>query len=143
MQRSKERFIALIEEFIANHRLGFLATVKPNGEPEVACIEFVVLGKLHLGFCTLTSYRKYEYLRNNPKIAIAFAGQNNITVQYEGTAGEVSKNSNVYSSLQLTYGNDFISLPQAKFFEITPTWVRYSDFKDNKEANFDIQEMTL
>jgi uncharacterized pyridoxamine 5'-phosphate oxidase family protein len=141
MQCSKEDFIKLIESFVTGHCLAVLATVKPTGEPEAACVEFVVLGELRLGFCTLTSYRKYDYLQKNPNVAIVFGGQSNVTVQYEGRVAEVGKNSEVRSSIESTFGNDFVSLPEARFFEITPTWIRYSDFKDNKESNFDIQEM--
>lgn len=143
MQRSKEEFIKLIERFIADNSLAVLATVKPNGEPEAACVEFVVLDNLNLGFCTQISYRKYKYLRNTPQIAIVFGGQNNITVQYEGAAIEVNGESDVSLAIKARFGSDFASLVEARFFRISPTWAHYSDFKDNQQANFEIQEMTF
>src|SRR6516164_6758103 len=136
MQRSQEDFVSLVRNFVAAHPLATLATVNPSGEPEAACVVVVLLDDhtLKLGFSTLEGiYRKYRYLKENPCVAIVFFGHENATVQYEGVATEVGQEGQVRDRLEDETQDDsgqFSRMPEARFFEVAPRWIRYSHFKD-------------
>jgi len=124
----------IILEFLKKHTLGVIATTYPDGTPEAAAIDFSVRDNLEIVFDTFKETHKYPNLLQKGDVAVVVGWDENITVQYEGKAFEVS------SSEVETYKKEHIEkVPFEKqfvdrgavMFKIIPRLIRYSDF--NKE----------
>ena len=66
-----------------------LATASSAGVPEAATIRFVAGDEYNICFNTSTTYRKYENLRANPRVAVVVDGAAG-TLQLEGEARELT-----------------------------------------------------
>ena len=113
-----------------------------NGQPRSAAIDFSETENLEIVFTTLTNYRKYENLKNNPKVSLVFGGKENITVQYEGEAKELSRVGFLpylkYHIQKNPVELKFSEMLEARFFKISPTWIRYSNFSAKPNEIFEI-----
>ena len=111
--------------------IGVMATVAPDGMPEAAVIEFAETEDLELIFDTFTTYRKYQNLKNNPRVAFVIGWDENITVQYEGVAEELTgENLDKYKQIYFTKNPDaqkWQKFQETTWFKIKPKWVRYRD----------------
>ncbi len=83
----KKQFVL---DFIKKHTICVLSTVTPDNQPEAAVIEFAETKNFELIFDTFNTYRKYQNLKKNPSVAVVIGWDENITVQYEGWAEELS-----------------------------------------------------
>jgi len=122
----------LILDFIRKNSIGVLATVTPEGMPEAAVIEFAETDDFELIFDTFTTYRKYQNLLKNPHVAFVVGWDENITVQYEGTAKELKDPEELqkYKSIYFTKNPDakkWEKFPETVWFKVTPRWIRYRD----------------
>ena len=133
-----------ILEFIKKHSLTVIATSSLNNEPEAAVIEFGETNDFEIIFDTFTSSRKYKNLKENPRAAFVIGWDEDVTVQYEGIAEELS--GETLERYQEAY---FKKNPSAEkwanregvvFFRVVPRWVRYSDL--NKDP-WEIHEFTF
>ena len=126
--------------FLQKHRLGVLATVSPNGDPEAAVVGIAVTDRLELVFDTLDTTRKCQNLRTHPKIAFVIGWDDETTVQLEGSADEPAGPE--LDRLKTTYfavypdGLSRQSWPGITYFCVRPTWARYSDFRDGTVVEF-------
>ena len=86
-------------------------------------------------FDTLASTRKCQNLRHHPRISVVLGWEQEITVQYEGTADEPTG-----SELERLTAIYFAVYPECMshqnwegitYVRIRPTWIRYSDFNPN------------
>lgn len=126
---SKDELLA----FISRHELATISTVTENGKPEAAVLEFAETPDLELIFDTHSSSRKYVNLQSNPAVAFAIGWDENITVQYEGKAKELSgeelqEAKKVYFAKNpkaLKWGNN----PGIAYFKVVPLWIRITDLK--------------
>ncbi|MBI4137031.1 pyridoxamine 5'-phosphate oxidase family protein [Candidatus Roizmanbacteria bacterium] len=120
-----------ILEFISHEKLAVIATVGTDSKPESAVLEFGQTDSLELIFDCFSSSRKYNNLQTNKNVAFVIGWDNNITVQYEGIATELTgSNATLYKE---TYWK---KNPEAKrwdsregitYFKVSPRWIRYSD----------------
>lgn len=124
----------IIFDFIKSRPIGVLATINGEGLPEASAMAISQTDKLELIFQTPNTTRKYANLQQNPHVAVVFGwGQDNyITVQYEGTAREVTDNAEREQLVPIHIANSadskpYVGLPGNKFFIVTPTQVKYSD----------------
>lgn len=124
----------IILDFIKSQPIGVLATINAKGTPEASSMAISQTDKLELIFQTPDTTRKYANLQHNPHVAIVFGwGQDNyITVQYEGTAREVTDQAERERLLPIHIANSadskpYVGLPGNKFFIVTPTQIKYSD----------------
>jgi len=134
-QQQKQKIL----DFIRYHTIGVIATATKDGQPEAAVVQFAETPDLHLIFNTFKTYRKYSNLQQNPHIAFVI-GWEDVTVQYEGTARELSG-----AELE-THKKTFLEkLPGAKkwdayeetrYFVIEPTWIRYNDLRESQKEAF-------
>lgn len=140
MQKVDER----IRDLIRRHKLGIIATINPKAKPEAAVIEYGETEKLELIFDTFIASRKYNNIMGNPNVAFVIGWDENITIQYEGVASELSGNE-----LERCKGVYFAKNPRAKkwegregmsYFKITPKWIRYSDLN---KSPWEILETTF
>lgn len=127
-------------DFLQKHRLGVLATVSPNGDPEAAVVGIAVTDRLELVFDTLDTTRKCQNLRNHANIAFVIGWDDEMTVQVEGIADEPAGPE--LDRLKTTYfaaypdGSSRQSWPGITYFRVRPTWARYSDFHDGMVVEF-------
>ncbi len=127
-------------DFLQKHRLGVLATVSPNGDPEAAVVGIAVTDRLELVFDTLDTTRKCHNLRNHSNIAFVIGWDDEMTVQVEGIADEPAGPE--LDRLKTTYfaaypdGESRQSWPGITYFRVRPTWARYSDFHDGMVVEF-------
>jgi pyridoxine/pyridoxamine 5'-phosphate oxidase len=130
--------------FIAESRLGVLSSLGPSGTPQSALVGIAVTKNLEIVFDTVRTSRKYGNLIARPLCSFVFGWQGEQTVQYEGTAEELSNAS--LQSYHETYfqvwrdGPSRLTWPGIVYFVVRPKWIRYSDFERNppliQEFNF-------
>ena len=139
MPTQEQKMILL--DFMRKHQVGVLSTVTPDGKSESATVALTETENLELIFETFTYRRKYTNLVNNPHVSVVIGvdPSENITIQYEGVAHEVS--SEEQKKLQEMHvakspGSKPCETEENRTFLITPTWVRYYDV--DKEESFEI-----
>ncbi len=121
----------LILNFIKKNTLAVISTVSIENKPESAVLEFGETEKLELVFDAFSNSRKYENLQQNKYVSFVIGWDENITIQYEGTAEQLTaENQQLYKKAY------FLKNPEAKrwenregivYFKVTPSWIRYSD----------------
>lgn len=119
-------------KFLDSEKLGVLATVGEDGAPEAALMGVVATPELELIFDTVKSSRKYPNLKNNPRAAFVIGCSTEVTVQYEGIAEELARESlakykKIYFA-KFTDGPLRESWPGITYFVVRPKWVRYCDY---------------
>lgn len=133
-----------ILEFLRKNVLATISTVNPqNLQPESALVAFCELGTLEIIITTLKGSRKYENLLKNDKVALVMGWEEDpkhwATLQYEGKAVEVCvhKESSYRKLFLQKEGSPctqkFLNRNDMKVFKITPTWIGYSRFPQNKK----------
>lgn len=98
-------------EFIKQNKFAVVSTISVNRMPQSACVGIAVTPDLKLLFDTTMDSRKYENLMHTPRVSFVIGWENAITVQYEGIAVHIPKDS-IDEKL------------------VEPTWIRYSDFNE-------------
>ena len=126
----------LIYQFIAGQKLGVVSTVNSNGKPESAVVGIAVSESLDIIFDTVKASRKYENILNNADIALVIGWDNEITVQYEGTAeilgdgDEAQQLREIYYEIYPDGRERAATWPGLVHIKVTPNWIRYSDFNE-------------
>lgn len=91
MQLSEKREHIL--NFLKNHKIGVLATVDPNGDPNAAAIYFTVDDSLNISFLTKTGTKKHDNLvRHAHAMLVIYEASSQTTVQIKGIASEITGN---------------------------------------------------
>lgn len=131
---------ATVLDFLKNQPMATISTVAPGpARPESALIAFTQTEDLEIIFESFVETRKSVNLANNPRVAlvIGWDGDVHITVQYEGIA-KVIPDSEKEKYIQLFLKKDtpctenFLRDPRALFYRVRPTWIRYSDYTNDK-----------
>jgi general stress protein 26 len=122
-------------EFIKQNKFAVVSTISVNQMPQSACVGIAVTPDLKLLFDTTMDSRKYENLMHTPRVSFVIGWENAITVQYEGIAVHIPKDS--IDEKFNTYFEEFPDgLDRNKnwknitYFMVEPTWIRYSDFNE-------------
>ena len=122
-------------EFMRRYRVAVQASVSADGAAQAAVVGIATTDRFEIVFDTLSSSRKAENLRRNPRIALVIGGVSDgeeRTVQYEGLADEPSGDE--LERLKQAYyhvypdGPSRLSWPGLIYVRLRPTWIRYSDF---------------
>lgn len=79
---TRARFV----EFVRATRLGVVATVDPDGNPEAALVGLAVTDAAELVFDSPTDARKVRNIRNHPRVAVVIGVDDAVSVQVEGPA---------------------------------------------------------
>ncbi len=117
-------------DFIKRQHVAVLATVDGvRRVPECAVVEFSETDNLEIIFDTFSSYRKYGNLQTNQRVALVIGCEDDVTVQYEGVAREVTgdelKRCQKIHTAKLPGAKKFTTMEDIRFFRITPVWIRY------------------
>ncbi len=128
--------LAEVLHFLEVEKFGVLATATEDGKPEAALMGFAVTPELEIIFDTVRRFRKYPYLKNNPRVAFVIGCSSVLSVQYEGIArelegAELAKYEAIYAKKYPdSTGRD--KWPDLTYFLVQPKWVRYGDYTPNK-----------
>jgi len=122
--------------FMRSHLLAVVATASAEGAPQAAVVGFATTEQFELVFDTLSTTRKVSNLRRSPKVAAVIGWDAEQTVQYEGMADEptgleLERLKRVYFA-QFPDGPSRQAWPDITYVRVRPTWIRYSDFRDNQ-----------
>ena len=122
-------------KFLAQCKLGVLATLGEASVPQSALVGIAVTQDLELIFDTLKSSRKYPNLITRPACSFVIGWTGEQTVQYEGRAeelhgSELERCQDVYFRAW-TECRSHLSWPGIVYFVVRPLWIRYSDFDQN------------
>ncbi len=134
----------IISDFIKEHKIAVLSTVTHDFLPQSAVVGISETENLELIFGTANDSRKYQNLKNNPRVSLVIGWDQGKTVQYEGEAVELTGEErdeaiNIHLS-KTSSAAKYLSKPQEAIFKIVPKWIRYSDVStdpwDVKELKF-------
>lgn len=136
---------SLVLDHLRSNLLCVVSTVDiTKTQPESALVSFVEQDDLTLYISTRVTTRKYANLKKNPKVALVIGWElsNKRTLQYEGKASEMTHATEVAGIKQLFREKDspaqgFLDNPETRFFQITPTWIRYSDYGEHPPVMFE------
>jgi general stress protein 26 len=122
-----------IYDFIKSYPLAVISTVNEKAMPEAALIGIAVTPKLEIIFDTANISRKYPNLVKNPAVALVIGWDNEITLQYEGTATQLQETDDHYKQLYFDTFEDAQQRGQTLhgivYFKVSPRWIRYCDYK--------------
>ena len=124
--------------FLQRHTLAVQASVAPGGGAQAAVVGVVVSDAFEVFFDTLESSRKFVNLSQDPRLALVI-GWDQETVQLEGVA-DVPPPGAALEALKARYyaafpdGPSRLSWPGLVYVRVTPTWLRYSDFRGAEPA---------
>ena len=121
--------------FIKQQNLAVVSTLSKDQKPEAALVGFAISEDLEIVFDTVKTSRKYQNLLRNPLVAVVIGWDNETTVQYEGTATELSgpgadRYKEIYFEVYPDGRERAGTWPHIVHFKITPKWIRYSNFND-------------
>ena len=128
---------------LRKHRLAVVSTIH-DGAPQAAVVGIAVTDDLEIIFDTLTTSRKYNNLRADPRAALVIGWDAEQTVQCEGVAdfpagAELAACKQVYFAAWPD-GPEREAWPNIGYVRVRPRWVRFSDFG---AVPVRIEEMTL
>ena len=133
----------IILDFIKKHTIGVVSTVSPKNTPEAAVVEFGQTEDHEIIFDTLSDSRKYKNLQTNNYVALVIGWDEDITVQYEGQASELSGEEltkyKVIFFKKLPHARKWEKVKGIKFFKIVPNWIRYSDLRKHPWDVFEVR----
>lgn len=121
-QTARDLALAVLEET----ETCTLATAAPDGTPEAATVRFVADEEYTVYVNTATTYRKYENLTANPRVAVVVDGDRE-NVQLEGEATELdgAAETAVHERYREKYGpSDYLTNEHSTCFAIEPDWAR-------------------
>lgn len=124
-----------IMEFVKDHNLTVISSVDEQGNPQAAVVEYGELPDMTIIIDTIKTSRKYKNFQKKSDVALVIGWDQNITVQIEGKAQELSG-----KKLEQAKQAYFEKNPRAKkwgdkpdiaYFAIKPHWIRYSDLNQH------------
>lgn len=120
-----------IYAYLKDNEYMALATSSSDGKPELATVGYVLDGDTLL-INTYTRYRKYKNLTTNPQVACVVTTSHDMTLQIDGKAEKLEgREAEDVKQKMLEAQPDFIHFitdSDARFFRITPTWMRLRDY---------------
>ena len=122
-------------EFMRRYRVAVQSSVSPDGAAQAAAVGIAITDRFEIVFDTLSSSRKAQNLRRNPKIAFVIGGLadgEERTVQFEGVADEPAGEElehlkRIYYAVY-SDGPSRLSWPGLIYVRVRPVWIRFSDF---------------
>jgi len=130
-------------QFLRRHRYAVQATSHADGAPQAAVIGIAVTDELEIVFDTLSSSRKLQNLRRDPRIALVVGWDEEQTAQLEGIADEPSGDD--LDRLKACYfeafpdGPERLGWPGITYVRVRLRWARYSDFNPGGAGVVDVE----
>ncbi len=132
-----------VSEFLDNQETCVLSTVSNEGWPMSATVGFSHDSEFAILIGTDNTTRKYQNLISNSKVSIVVGVTSPKTVQIQGVAKEVNADD-IASRLELHFNKlpsakTLYDTPEQRYFIITPTWLRMTDYSQ-KPSTFETEE---
>ena len=123
--------IVEVLNFIKKNKLAVVSTVSSDGSPQSAVVEFGELEDLTIIIDTLKTSRKYTNLSFNKNASIVIGWDDDITVQVDTVAVELSgkeleKAKQAYFAKNQR-AKEWETMANIAYFAFKPKWLRYSD----------------
>ena len=120
-------------DFMHQQTSAIVSTISAKNYPEAAYVIIAVTPELEIIFDTVKKSRKYANILQNPRVAAVVGWENEITVQYEGTAqilggSEDDGYRDIYYSVATDGRERAQTWPDLVHVKISPSWIRYSNF---------------
>ena len=140
-EKEKQKQDALL--FLKENTLAVISTVSIENTPESATIYYVVDDNFNFYFMSETNSRKVNNFRANPHVALVIGTENApVTAQVEGEVKEIDNGEDFmlrYEQLQeISHKGQYTPLleglkdrPGGMLFKLTPTWLRWTDFRQS------------
>ncbi|RJQ35898.1 pyridoxamine 5'-phosphate oxidase family protein [Candidatus Microgenomates bacterium] len=132
----------LILGFVKKHKIAVFSTVNEKCKPESAIMEFGETENLELIFDTFYNSRKYKNLQTNKNMAVVIGGEEDVTVQYEGEAKELTPDEvgkyKKYFFAKLPEAQKWEKQEGIAYFKIIPKWIRYLNTNKDPWETFEI-----
>jgi general stress protein 26 len=136
-------------DFLKNHKLGVLATVDPDGDPDAAAIYFTVDNSLNASFLTKSQTKKADNLQhNNHAVLIVYDATTQTTVQLTGIVSKITDAAEVnavfaqvvYASIDAN-GNSLPPIAKLEAgdyvaYQLKPSQVRMAVFSRPATGNY-------
>ena len=124
-----------IYQFIAKQKLAVLGNPFFRWQPAVGPRGNCRDSELEIIFDTVKSSRKFQNLMKNRGCSFVVGWTGEITVQYEGQAGQpkgvaLARYQQAYFA-RWPECRSHLSWPGITYFVVRPRWIRYSDFDQN------------
>jgi pyridoxine/pyridoxamine 5'-phosphate oxidase len=121
-----------VYEFMRSKRYAVISTIAADGRPEAALVGIAVTPELELVFDTVSSSRKWQNLQANKNVAAVIGWDNELTVQFEGTA-EFHTGEDLHQVKEQYFqawpdGRDRQHWAGIDWIRVRPTWIRYCDY---------------
>lgn len=127
--------------FARAHRLAVIATISSAGQPQASVVRFVATDSFELVIDSLGTARKVSNLRSNSNVGLTIGWDDLQTLQIDGH-GKVENGDDLERAKAL-YSSQFPERYRARqgiqdlvYVRITPTWMRFSDFRRNPASLF-------
>ncbi len=139
---------AKILAFLRQQKLAVIASYSPaQPTPESALVAFTEDGQLRIYFQTSRHSRKAANMARNPHVSlvIGLTLQDLTTVQYEGIVRQLVEPTEIEACKQLFLAKnspttpDYFDRPTTLLFEVSPTWIGYSDYSTNLPKVIEMQ----
>ena len=134
--------IKLLYQFMQRQKLAVMASVNTESWPEAAVVGMVVTEDLEIFCSTFRTSRKFENIKNNPRVALAIGWEDGKTVQYEGNAVDVTddESSELLKSRLASIPSiaKYLERDHQIFYKINPKWIRFSDLSVDPWQRFEI-----
>ena len=129
-------------EYIKGHKLAVIATVNGEALPEAAVIGIAVTKDLEIICGSFNTSRKYQNLKQNPRLALVIGWEKGQTVQYEGTARELDDDE-TEAALETFLAHipsaaKYVQLEYEVVYKVKPTWIRFSDLSVDPWERFEV-----
>jgi pyridoxine/pyridoxamine 5'-phosphate oxidase len=123
--------LTTVKHLLDRTNLLTISSLAEDGRPQAAVIEFAATPELEIILDTYTTSRKYANLKRDPRTALVIGWDDRITVQYEGTATELSgpeldRCKDIYFEKN-PRAKKWEHEPNITYIKISPHWLRYSD----------------
>jgi hypothetical protein len=133
--------------FARAHRLAVIATNSPAGQPQAAVVRFVATDSFELIIDSHGTARKVRNLCNNPKAAVTIGWDDLQTLQIDSLGTTLQ--GDALEQAKKFYESQFPERYRARegledlvYIRITPTWMRFSDFRRNPANVFTLDLAT-
>ncbi len=135
----------MLLNFLHSYDVAVLATIKPGNISHAATIYYYVDDNFNFYFVTKNETSKFKNIENNHSVSLVITDSVTLqTIQVEGNAEEVDYTKE-YAPMMAKY-NETLSenrqewdkiplnhVPDSGYFafvKVTPTWIRWSDYKN-------------
>ncbi len=134
-----------IQDVLTANLMTIISTVSESGQPQSALVGFAEDEDNNLYFQTKETSRKAANLQLSNKVSFVIGWEvaSLTTLQYQGTAERVTSETEISAFKQRFIDKkspaaQYLENPDVQFYKVTPTWLRYSNYKEQQvwEYNF-------